>query len=251
VYRVGGVQAIAALAHGTESIARVDKILGPGSAYVAAAKQALATVVDVGVPAGPSESVILADREADPRRVALDLLVEAEHGADSCCFLATPSEELAAAVQELLPGMLRELAERDPQRAAFAAQVLGGFGGILITASLQQAVDFVDAFAPEHLQVACRDPFALLPRIHNAGEILLGQHASFALANYAVGCTNVLPTGGRARTCSALSLRDFLKVSSVVHLTEEGLEELAGPVARLAAYEGFTAHGLAVTRRRP
>ena len=249
IYRVGGVQALAALAHGTESIPRVDKVLGPGSLYVAAAKRALSAVVDVGLPAGPSESVVLADESADPRRVALDLMVEAEHGADSSAFLATPSAALAEAVQRLLPGLLAELDRRDPQRAAYVSEVLGGFGGIVLAPSLRQAADFVNAYAPEHLLVACREPFAVLELVRNAGEILLGEQATFSLANYAVGCNNVLPTGGWARTASALSLRDFLKVSSVVHVTAAGLAELAGPVARLADYEGFPGHALAVSRR--
>lgn len=249
IYRVGGVQAVAALAYGTPSIPRVDKILGPGSLHVAAAKRALSAVVDVGLPAGPSESIVLADGAADPRRVALDLMVEAEHGADSSAFLVTPSEELAGEVRRLLPGLLAELAGVDPQRARYVEQVLGGFGGIVLASSLREAAEFVNAYAPEHLQVACSEPFAVLGLVRNAGEILLGQQSTFSLANYAVGCNNVLPTGGWARSASALGLRDFQKSSSVVHVTAEGLAGLAGPVARLAAYEGFAAHALAVTRR--
>jgi len=251
VYRVGGVQAVAALAFGTQSIPRVDKIVGPGSLYVAAAKRALSAVVDVGLPAGPSESIVLADGNADPCRVALDLMVEAEHGADSSAFLVTPSAELAEEVQRLLPVLLAELAGLDPRRAAYVEQVLGGFGGIVLASSLKEAVEFVNAYAPEHLQVACREPFAVLGLVRNAGEILLGQQATFSLANYAVGCNNVLPTGGWARSASALGLRDFLKSSSVVHLSAEGRARLAGQVARLAGYEGFAAHELAVTRPGP
>ena len=249
IYRVGGVQAVAALAYGTREIPRVDKILGPGSLYVAAAKRALSAVVDVGLAAGPSESIVLADGGADPRRVALDLMVEAEHGADSSAFLVTPSAGLAEEVQRLLPGLLAELAGRDPQRAQYVEQVLGGFGGIVLTESLEEAAEFVNAYAPEHLQVACAEPFAVLPLVRNAGEILLGQEATFSLANYAVGCNNVLPTGAWARSASALSVRDFQKSSSVVHVTVEGLARLSGPVACLAGYEGFAAHRLAVTLR--
>jgi histidinol dehydrogenase len=245
-YRVGGAQAVAALAYGTESLPRVDKILGPGGIYVAAAKRAVSSVVDVGLPAGPSESVVLADESAEPRQVALDLLVEAEHGSDSSAFLATPSAGLADEVRRILPGLLKEL---DGERAAFVEQVLSGYGGIVLTETLEEAVDFVNAFAPEHLMVVCREPWALLDRVRNAGEILLGEHSGFSLANYAVGCNHVLPTGGWARSSSALSLRDFLKASSVVYLTEGGLAGLSGPVARLASYEGFSAHALAVTAR--
>ncbi len=250
IYRIGGAQAVAALALGTPEIPRVDKLVGPGSLYVAAAKRALSGVVDVGLPAGPSESIVLADRTADPRRVVLDLMVEAEHGADSSAFLVTPSAELAREAQALLPVLLAELAGSDPQRARYVEQVLGGFGGIVLASSLPEAAEFVNAYAPEHLQVACGEPFAVLPLVRNAGEILLGQQATFSLANYAVGCNNVLPTGGWARSASALGLRDFQKASSVIHVTGEGLARLAGPVARLAEYEGFTAHAMAVTRRQ-
>jgi histidinol dehydrogenase len=246
VYRVGGVQAIAALAFGTESIPRVDKILGPGSLYVAAARQALRGRVDVGLPAGPSESIVLADAEADPRRAALDLAIEAEHGADSSAYLVTPSRELARAVKKELERVVEELPSR---RGGYVRAVLSGYGGIVLTASLQQAVEFVNAYAPEHLQLACREPLALLPRIAHAGEILLGQDTPFSVANYAAGCNNVLPTGGWARTCSPLSVREFLKSSSVVYVTRAGLEGLRGPVSTLARYEGFPAHALAVERR--
>jgi histidinol dehydrogenase len=249
IYRVGGAQAVAALACGTAEIRRVDKLLGPGSLYVAAAKRALSGVVDVGLPAGPSESIVLADRSADPLRVVLDLMVEAEHGADSSAFLVTPSAELAREAQALLPVLLSELSARDPQRARFVEQVLGGFGGIVLTSSLPEAAEFVNAYAPEHLQVASEEPFAVLSLVRNAGEILLGQQTPFSLANYAVGCNNVLPTGGWARSASALGLRDFQKASSVVYVTGQGLARLAGPVTRLADYEGFAAHALAVTRR--
>jgi len=246
VYRVGGAQAIAALAFGTESIPRVDKILGPGSVYVAAAKQALRGQVDVGLPAGPSESIVLADADADPRRVSLDLMIEAEHGSDSSAYLVTPSRELARAVEQQLPGLLEEL---PPRRADYVRAVLSGFGGIVVTSSLEQALEFVNAYAPEHLQLACREPLALLPRIAHAGEILLGQDTPFSVANYAAGCNNVIPTGGWARTCSPLSVREFLKSSSIVYVTRAGLEGLRGPVSTLARYEGFAAHALAVEHR--
>jgi len=246
VYRVGGVQALGALAYGTTSIPRVDKILGPGSLYVAAAKQELRGEVDVGLPAGPSESIILADGQADPERAALDLIIEAEHGADSSAYLVTPSRLLAEAVRQALPGLLAEL---PGERAEFVRQVLGGFGGIVLTDDIDAAVEFVNAFAPEHLQLACREPFELLPRIAHAGEILLGQNTPFSVANYAAGCNNVIPTGGWARTRSPLSVREFVKASSVVHVSAAGLETLRRPVATLARYEGFAAHAMAVEKR--
>ena len=246
VYRAGGIQGIAALAFGTESIPKVDKILGPGSLYVAAAKRALADRVDVGLPAGPSEAIVLADDTADPRRVAVDLITEAEHGSDSSAFLATPSGALAEAVQKELPALLAKL---DPQRAGFVRDVLTGYGGIVVTETLDEAIDFVNRYAPEHLQIACREPFTLLGRIENAGEILLGQDSAFSMANYAVGCNNVIPTGGWAKTCSPLSVRAFLKSSSVVYVASQGVASLTGPVTALAEYEGFSAHALAVRLR--
>lgn len=247
VYRVGGIQGIAALAYGTESIPAVDKILGPGSIYIAAAKRALADQVDVGLPAGPSEAIVLADGTAEPLRLALDLITEAEHGADSSAFLVTPAAAIAEDVRNELPKLLEKLS---PLRAGFVESVLGGFGGIVVTESMDQAVDFVNLYAPEHLQIACREPFALLDKIKNAGEILLGQHSAFSMANYAVGCNNVIPTGGWAKTRSPLSVRDFLKSSSVVYVSERGIGELSVPVTTLADYEGFDAHALAI-RRRP
>jgi histidinol dehydrogenase len=248
-YRVGGIQGIAALALGTQSILKVDKILGPGSLYVAAAKRALADRVDVGLPAGPSEAIVLADRSADPYRAALDLITEAEHGSDSSAFLVTHDRGLAQAVERELPGLLASLVELDPPRAEFVRAVLAGYGGIVITGSLQQSIDFVNRYAPEHLQIACREPFALLGRIENAGEILLGQNSAFSMANYAAGCNNVIPTGGWARTGSPLSVRAFLKSSSVVYVASDGVSSLRDTVAALASYEGFSAHALAVRRR--
>jgi histidinol dehydrogenase len=245
-YRVGGIQGIAALALGTQSIPRVDKILGPGSLYVSAAKRALAHRVDVGLPAGPSEAIVLADGSADPQRAALDLITEAEHGSDSSAFLVTHDRALVRAVEQALPGLLAEL---DPRRAAFVRDVLSGYGGMVITETLDQSIDFVNRYAPEHLQIACREPFALLGRIENAGEILLGQHSAFSMANYAAGCNNVIPTGGWTRTRSPLSVRDFLKSSSVLYVASRGVSTLSDAVASLAEYEGFSAHALAVRRR--
>ncbi len=248
VYRVGGVQAIAALALGTESIQPVEKLMGPGSLFVSAAKRLLADVVDVGLPAGPSESMILADESADPRLLALDLLIEAEHGPDSQALLVTTSESTARAVARLLPVLAGELPE---PRRGFVEKVLEGYGGILIAQDAQEAAAIADAVAPEHLQVATRDPKATLARLHNAGEILLGQGTPFSRANYAIGANAVLPTGGRARTASALSVRDFLKYSSVASLTPGGFDALKDAAITLADYEGFPAHAKALRERSP
>jgi histidinol dehydrogenase len=247
VYRVGGVQALAALAYGTKSIRRVDKLLGPGNQYVTAAKRLLAAVVDVGLPAGPSESMILADGSADPRRLALDLMIEAEHGPDSQALLLTDSPALAKAVADLLPGLVGELPE---PRSGYVTKVLENYGGIILAESMEEAAEIADAVAPEHLQIATAEPLQALSLVHNAGEILLGQHTPFSLANYAIGANAVLPTGGKARTCSALSVRDFMKFSSVASLTEAGGQALRDAAVTLADYEGFPAHAKALRERR-
>ncbi len=246
IYRVGGVQALAALAYGTESIRRVEKFLGPGSQYVTAAKRILAAVVDVGLPAGPSESMILADESADPRLLALDLLIEAEHGADSQALLVTSSPRGAREVARILPGLIAELPE---PRRTYVAQVLEGYGGILIARDMGEAADIANAVAPEHLQIATRDPFSTLSLVRDAGEILLGQTTPFSLANYAIGANAVLPTGGKARTASPLSVRDFLKFSSIAYLTSPGHAALRDAAITLADYEGFPAHAKALRER--
>ncbi len=247
IYRVGGVQALAALAWGTASIAPVVKLLGPGSRWVTAAKRLLAGIVDTGIPAGPTESAIIADSAADPVRLALDLLIEAEHGSDSQALLLTPSEPLAREVARLLPAYLAKLPE---PRRTYAADTLAGYGGIIVTESLTEAARLVDEIAPEHLQIAAAEPLAVLSLVHHAGEILLGQHTTFSLANYAIGANAVLPTGGAAKTWSALSVRDFLKWTSVAWVTGDGYDALRDQAVTLADYEGFPAHALALRERK-
>jgi histidinol dehydrogenase len=247
VYRVGGVQALAALAYGTRSIRPVDKLLGPGNQYVTAAKRLLFGIVDVGLPAGPSESMILADDSADPRLLALDLMIEAEHGPDSQALLVTTSERCARAVAEHLPRMVAELPE---PRASYVAEVVAAYGGIILADGSAEAVDIANAVAPEHLQIATSDPLQTLTLVRNAGEILLGQNTPFSLANYAIGANAVLPTGGKAKTCSPLSTRDFMKYSSVAYLTAGGYATLRNAAIVLADYEGFPAHAKALRERR-
>ncbi len=249
IYRVGGAQAIAALAYGTASIARVHKITGPGSGFVSAAKRLLYGTVDVGLPAGPSESITLADATADPELLARDLLIEAEHGPDSSSLLVTDSRALAEAVMTLLPGKMAALPE---WRRAFCRTVFEapeGTGGIVLASSMREAVHFVNEYAPEHLEVQVREPFALLPELKNAGEILLGPHTPFCMGNYSVGTNAVLPTGGFAHTFSCTSVYDFLKRTGLAYLTQEGYASLSGTTRRLAEFEGFPAHANAVTER--
>ncbi|MDF1568624.1 MAG: histidinol dehydrogenase [Spirochaetaceae bacterium] len=246
VYAMGGAQAWAALAYGTESVEKVDKCLGPGSKYVAAAKRLLGDVLDCGLPAGPSESVILADSTPDPRLVAQDLLVEAEHGSDSAALLITDSPELASASA----AYLADYAEKLPEpRRTFVSDVLSGYGGIILVDDMSEGVALTNDIATEHLQIRTADPFAVLGRIRHAGEILLGENTPFSAANYSVGANAVLPTGGNARTWSGVSVGDFKKRSSVVYLTRDGLNGLRGHAAVLAEYEGFPAHKRALTDR--
>lgn len=246
LYVVGGMQAIAALAYGTETIPRVAKIIGPGSSYVSAAKRLLYGVVDVGTPAGPSESIILADEHADPRLAALDLLVEAEHGPDSSALLVTHSQKVAEAILDVLPGYIAQLPE---WRRNFVETVLSNYGGILITGSLDESIQFVNTYAPEHLEVLTQEPFATLQQINNAGEILLGAYTPIPTANYCLGLNAILPTGRFARSFSSVSVWDFLKRSGIGYLTPEGYEALQGITATLADYEGFPAHALAIRKR--
>jgi histidinol dehydrogenase len=246
VYVVGGMQAIAALAYGTETIPKVAKIVGPGSSYVSAAKRLLYGTVDVGLPAGPSEAIILADETADARLCALDLLIEAEHGRESASLLVTHDERLASAVVEELPHLIGELPE---WRRAFVESVLANYGGIVLTESLQQSIDFVNEYAPEHMEVLTSEPFVTLQKLNNAGEILLGHYTPVAAANYALGINAVLPTGGFARSFSSVSVWDFLKRSSIGYLSREGYAGLQGTVATLADYEDFPAHAMAIRKR--
>ena len=246
VYRIGGAQAIAAIAYGTESIPKVAKIIGPGSRYVSAAQRIVAGDVDVGLPAGPTESIVLADATADPKRVALDLLIEAEHGSDSSALLVTNSAALAEAVSAKVGKLVGQIPE---PRRGFVHDVLTGYGGILLFDELSLAVEFVNEFAPEHLQIRTADPFQTLSSVRNAAEILLGGNTPFSAANYAIGANAILPTGGKAKTCSPVSVRDFQKYSSVLFLTEEGYLSLANHVTALADYEGFYTHALAIRAR--
>jgi len=249
IYRVGGAHAIAALAYGTASIARVRKITGPGSGYISAAKRLLYGTVDVGLPAGPSEAILLADASANPELVARDLLIEAEHGPDSSSLLVTDSRSLAEAVMALLPAKMAALPE---WRQAFCRTVFeaaDGTGGIVLAVNMREAVDFVNEYAPEHLEVQVREPFALLPELKNAGEILIGPHTPYCIGNYSLGTNAILPTGGFAHSYSCTSVYDFLKRTGLAYLTAEGYASLSETTRRLAEFEGFPAHANAVTGR--
>ncbi|MEM9739370.1 MAG: histidinol dehydrogenase [Pseudomonadota bacterium] len=246
VYRVGGVQGVAAVAHGTESIPKTLKVLGPGNAYVTAAKRALSTVIDPGIPAGPSEAAILVDDSADPRLAAHDLLIEAEHGPDSCVLLVANSKDKAVAIAETANGLLDHLPQ---QRQDFIRENFKDRSCIVWTPDFDAAVDFVNDFAAEHLEILTEDPQAILPRITNAGEIMLGSLAPITLGNFVAGSNAILPTGGLARSRSCLGVPDFQKRSSFVHVNQEGFDAIAPAAVTLAEYEGFPAHAAAVKAR--
>ncbi|HET9069527.1 MAG TPA: histidinol dehydrogenase [Amaricoccus sp.] len=244
IYKVGGAQAVAAAAYGTETVRRAAKIVGPGSPWVVAAKRLLAGVIDPGLPAGPSEAIIFADDTVPGGLAALDLLIEAEHGPDSSAWLVTHSARVAEEALAALPG---HWAAMTPQRVEFSRAVLGGpSGGILLTGSLEESYAFVNDYAPEHLQLLSTVPFEHLGSITEAAEILMGPHTPVAIGNFCLGPNAVLPTSGGARTWGPLSVADFLRRSSVGYVTAKAYPELAAAARTLALYEGFSSHANAV-----
>lgn len=246
IFKVGGSQAIAAMAFGTETMPKMDKVLGPGNAYVSAAKRLLYGRIDVGTPAGPSESIILCDENADPHTAALDLLIEAEHGPDSTALLVTHSPELASKAEGILPELVNDLPE---ERKEFCQTVLSQYGGIVLTSDLEASVQFVNDFAPEHLEVLVEEPMAVLPKITNAGEILLGRYTPITTGNYSLGVNAILPTGGFAKTFSCVTVYDFLKRSSIGYMTKQGYDRIKETARKFAEYEGFPSHANAIIKR--
>jgi len=244
IYKVGGAQAVAAVAYGTETVGRAAKILGPGSPWVVAAKRLCADVLDPGTPAGPSEAIVFADETANGRVAALDLIVESEHGADSSAFLVTHVPAVAAAARDALPELWARMPE--PLAGYSRAVLTGPRGGIVLTRSLAESYAFVNDYAPEHLEVLSDDPFRHLGHFTNAAEVLLGQNAPMTLGNFVVGVNCVLPTGGWARTHGPLSVTDFMKRSSVAYVTPPAFAALAAQAGVLARYEGFVGHANAV-----
>ncbi len=247
VYKIGGAQAIAAAAYGTQTVPKCAKVIGPGNPYVTAAKRYLAGMIDPGVPAGPSEAIILADEFADPHKAALDLMIEAEHGPDSAALLVTHSEKVADLVKEELQTLITTI--KNDTRRSFVQSVLSTYGGIIITSSLAESVGFVNQYAPEHMEVMVKDPFGVFPQIKNAGEILLGDYTPITLCNFLMGPNAILPTGRNAHTVSAVSLNDFLKRSSIGYVTQQGFDKVRNYAARFADLEGFETHAKAVRER--
>lgn len=243
IFRASGAQAIAALAFGTESIPRVDKIFGPGGIFVTIAKQQLFGRVGIDAIYGPTETLVLADASAAPDLCAADLLAQAEHDVLATPVLITTSRAHAEAVAEQVEVQLATLERESIARAAIAR------GGAVVVADLEQGILLANEFAPEHLCVLTEDPAAVLPRIRNAGGVFLGESSPEVLGDYTAGPSHVMPTGGSARFASPLSVLDFLKVTSVINLTAEDLDRLGPFAARLARAEGLTGHARSIERR--
>lgn len=244
VFKMGGAQAVAALAYGTETVPRVDKIVGPGGVFVATAKRKVFGTVAIDMIAGPSEILVVADGKSDPRWVAADLLSQAEHDVLSSAVLVTDSRPLAETVQAELEVQLAQLPREDVAR-----QSIDTNGRIIVTDDLDKAVEAVNIIAPEHLELCVDEPFTLLGKVKNAGSIFLGRRASEALGDYFAGPNHTLPTSGTARFSSPLSVDDFVKKSSFLYYSEEALQKAAPRVADFAEREGLHAHARSVTIR--
>lgn len=244
VYRVGGVPAIAALAYGTESIPRVDKILGPGNLFVVLAKRQVYGIVDIDQLPGPTETLLIADESASPVYTAADLLAQAEHDPLASAILITPSRLFAEAVRGEVVEQVEQL-----NRAPIIRESLARNGGLVIADSLDEAIDLANEYAPEHLCLLVRDPWSLIGRVKNAGGIFVGEQSSEALGDYVIGPSHIMPTGGTARFASPLSVRDFLKVTSLFAVNDRTGQRLGPAAIALAEAEGLTAHAAAVRQR--
>lgn len=243
IYKNGGPWGIAALAYGTETVPRVDKIVGPGNKYVTAAKMIVYGKVDIDSPAGPSEALILADESGDPSLIALDFLSQIEHDPDSAAVMVTPCRDLAE-------GVCREIHQEFsslPRKEIFDVSLAKS--RVLVTESMAEAIAFANEYAPEHLQILTKDPFALLPRIQHAGSIFLGPFAPVPVGDYASGTNHVLPTARCARMFSGLSVDDFITKPTFQYLSREGLRSLENVVVTLAEAEGLPNHARAVSAR--
>ena len=244
IFKVGGAQAIAALAFGTESIPKVDKIVGPGNIFVALAKKAVYGNVSIDSVAGPSEILVLADETANPRYVAADLLSQAEHDEMASAVLVTTSEDLARKVSAEVDGFLKILSRRE-----IIQKSLDNFGRILVARNRQEAIDAANEFAPEHLEIVMRDAFEVMTKIRNAGAIFIGEYSSEPLGDYFAGPNHILPTSGTARFFSPLGVDDFVKKSSIIHYSREALKEIHKDIEQFAKCEQLTAHANSIAVR--
>jgi histidinol dehydrogenase len=244
IYPLGGAVAVAALAYGTSSIPRVDKILGPGNLFVVLAKRRVFGVVGIDQLPGPTETLLLADESADPAWVAADMLAQAEHDPMATAMLITTSQDLAEAVRQELGEQICRLSRRE-----VIAESLSSRGAVAVVDNLDEAMDLANLFAPEHLCLLLRDPWQWIGKVRHAGGVFVGEYASEALGDYAVGPTHVMPTGRTARFSSPLQVWDFVKITSVFGVSAAQARNLAGPAVTLAEAEGLTAHAAAMRRR--
>ena len=244
IYKVGGAQAIGALAYGTESIPKVDKIVGPGNIYVALAKKAVYGHVSIDAIAGPSEIMVVADETANPRYVAADLLSQAEHDEMASAILVTTSEKLAGEVSDQIDGFLKELS-----RADIIQKSLDNYGYILIADTMDEVIDTANEIASEHLEIMTKNPYDTMTRIRNAGAIFIGEYASEPLGDYYAGPNHVLPTNGTAKFFSPLSVDDFIKKSSIIGYSREALERVRKDIEAFAEAEHLTAHANSIKVR--
>ena len=244
IYKVGGAQAIAALAYGTESIPKVDKIVGPGNIYVALAKKAVYGHVSIDSIAGPSEILVVADETANPRYVAADLLSQAEHDELASAILVTTSEKLAHEVSDQVDGFLKELS-----RAEIISKSLDNYGYILLADTMEDVIDVANEIASEHLEIQTKNPFEVMTKIRNAGAIFIGEYASEPLGDYFAGPNHILPTNGTAKFFSPLSVDDFIKKSSIISYSREALEPIHKDIEKFATAEQLTAHANSIRVR--
>lgn len=244
IYKVGGAQAIAALSFGTESIPKVDKVVGPGNIYVALAKKAVYGYVSIDSIAGPSEILVLADETANPRYVAADLLSQAEHDELASAILVTTSRELAENVSKEVDGFLQMLSRKE-----ILEKSLENYGYLLVADSLEEAIEVTNEIASEHLEIVTKDPFMVMTKIKNAGAIFLGEYSSEPLGDYYAGPNHILPTNGTAKFFSPLSVDDFVKKSSIISYSREALEPVHKDIIRFANSEGLTAHANSIAVR--
>jgi histidinol dehydrogenase len=244
MFKMGGPWAVGSMAYGTETVPKVNKIVGPGNRYVTAAKMAVFGEVDIDSPAGPSEILILADDTANPRWLAIDFLSQIEHDPDAAAVLVTPSGKLAKAVCREIKKAMEEVPRKE-----IITQALKNNSAVLIADSIDEAIDFTNDYAAEHLEVVTADPISLLPRIQHAGSIFLGPYAPVPAGDYASGTNHVLPTGQCAKMFSGLSIDDFIKKPTFQYLTKEGLACLRDAVITLAEAEGLPLHAQTIRER--
>ena len=245
VFRCGGAQAVAALAYGTESVPKADKIVGPGNAFVAEAKRQVFGLVGIDMIAGPSEILVIADANSDARHLAADLLSQAEHDKNACAVLITDSALIARAVAGELEAQLASLPRREIARASLEAN-----GRIILTRDIPEAIRIANALAPEHLELCVDNPFDYLDQVRNAGSIFLGRSCPEAVGDYFAGANHTLPTGGTARFSSPLSVEDFVKKSQFIYYSSSALSAASGKIAAFARQEGLEGHARSALARQ-